>query len=266
MTRCTADIEGNDKEFIFGGKFGYGICNKETGEYRWVKKVWNQSEISENKHEKFRGNDGAVDSQGRFWSGWMFDPLVSEFSNEGAVFRLNPDMTLDRPMSNIKIPNGTTWSKDDKTMFFADSPTKTIFQFDFDPATGNISNKRPFFVMPEDNRYGESAVPDGHCIDEEGYMWTALHNGARVLRISPQGEIVAEIKVPTNQPTCPCFVGEELFITSSGGTGGQNGGRKDEWAGACFKINVGVRGLKRFKFKGGEKIEGGKVDGKVVGE
>jgi sugar lactone lactonase YvrE len=207
-----------------------------------------------------------VDSQGRFWSGWMFDPLVSEFSNEGAVFRLNPDMTLDRPMSNIKIPNGTTWSKDDKTMYFADSPTKTIFQFDFDPTTGNISNKRPFFVMPEDNRYGESAVPDGHCIDEEGYMWTALHNGAHVLRISPQGEIVAEVKVPTNQPTCPCFVGEELFITSSGGTSGENGGRNDEWAGACFKINVGVRGLKRFKFKGGEKIEGGKVDGKVVGE
>lgn len=266
MVRCTADIEGNDKEFVFGGKYGFGICNKETGEYRWVKKVWSESEISANKHENFRGNDGAVDSQGRFWSGWMFDPMVSEFSNEGAVFRLNPDMSLDRPMSNICIPNGTTWSKDDKTMFFADSPSKTIFQFDFDAATGNISNKRPFFVMPKDNRYGEKAVPDGHCIDEEGYMWTALHGGHHVLRISPQGEIVAEIKVPTNRPTCPCFVGEELFITSSGGAGGKDGGRADEWAGACFKINVGVRGLKRFKFKGGENIEGGKVDDKVVGE
>jgi hypothetical protein len=33
-----------------------------------------------------------------------------------------------------------------------------------------------------------------------------------------------------------------------------------------FKINVGVRGLKRFKYKGGVEVEGGKKDGKVVGE
>jgi sugar lactone lactonase YvrE len=171
-------------------------------------------------------------------------------------------MTLDRPLSNICIPNGTTWNKADNTMFFADSPDKTIYAFDYDPATGDVSNKRPFFTMPEDNRYGENAVPDGHCIDEEGYMWTALHDGGRVLRISPEGEVVAEVKVPTSQTTCPCFVGDELFITSAGG------GEKpvDEYAGSVFKINVGVRGLKRFKFKGGEKTEGGKVDGQVVGE
>ncbi|KAL6703692.1 rRNA-processing protein cgr1 [Coniothyrium glycines] len=249
---CTADIEGNTKEFIFGGKYGYGIADKQTGEYRWIKKVWSPEEITANKHEKFRGNDGAVDSQGRFWAGFMFDPLVSEWSYEGAVFRLNADGSLDRPIDNIQIPNGTTWNKNDDTMFWADSPTKTIFQFDYNATTGEISNKRPFFVMPKDNRYGEDAVPDGHCIDEEGYMWTALHGGSHVLRISPQGEIVAEIKVPTSQPTCPCFVGEELFITSAGGTSSENGGPVDEFAGCCFKINVGVRGLKRFKYKGGE--------------
>ncbi|KAF1842250.1 SGL-domain-containing protein [Cucurbitaria berberidis CBS 394.84] len=263
---CTADIEGNDKEFIFAGKYGYGIANKESGDYRWIKKVWSEDEVTANKHEKFRGNDGAVDSQGRFWAGYMFDPLVSEWSSEGAVFRLNPDMSLDRPLSNITIPNGTTWNKKDTTMYFADSPFKTIYQFDYDPATGAVTNKRPFFVMPEDNRYGKDAVPDGHCIDEEGYMWTALHGGSHVLRISPKGEIVAEIKVPTAQPTCPCFVGEELFITSAGGTSGPDGSPADEFAGSCFKINVGVRGLKRFKFKGGEQVEGGKVNGHVVGE
>lgn len=124
---CTADIEGNDKEFIFGGKYGFGVANKETGDYRWVKKVWSDDEIKANKHEKFRGNDGAVDSQGRFWSGFMFDPLVEEMRSDGAVFRLNPDMTLDRPLSNICIPNGTTWNKADNIMYFADSPDRTIY-------------------------------------------------------------------------------------------------------------------------------------------
>jgi sugar lactone lactonase YvrE len=184
----------------------------------------------------------------------MFDPLVSEWAEEGAVFRLNTDGSLDRPMSNITIPNGTTWNKDDTKMYFADSPFKTIYQFDFDSKTGAISNKRPFFVMPEDNRYGKDAVPDGHCIDEQGYMWTALHGGSHVL------------KIPTQQPTCPCFAGEDLIITSAGGTSGSDGKGVDEFAGSVFKINVGVRGLKRFKYKGGTEAEGGKSNGQVVGE
>jgi len=265
---CTADIEGNDKEFIFGGKYGYGVANKETGDYRWVKKVWSEDEIKEKKHEKFRGNDGAVDSQGRFWAGFMFDPLVEEMRSDGAVFRLNPDMSLDRPLSDICIPNGTTWNKSDDTMFFADSPDEIIYQFDYDQETGSVTNRRPFFTMPKDKKYGENAVPDGHCIDEEGYMWTALHDGGRVLRISPQGEVVAEIRLPTSQVTCPCFVGTQLFITSAGGgsPSGEDGKPVDRFAGSCFLVDVGVRGLKRFKFKGGEQIEGGKADGKVVGE
>jgi len=263
---CTADIEGNPDEFIFAGKYGYGVANKKTGDYRWIKKVWSEEEHAAGKPDKFRGNDGAVDSQGRFWGGFMFDPVVSEWSTEGAVFRLNPDMSLDRPMSNITIPNGGTWNQNDDIMYWADSPDKTIYQFDYDHKTGAITNKRPFFVMPEDNRYGKDAVPDGHCIDAEGHMWTALHGGAHVLRISPQGEIVAEVKVPTEQPTCPCFCGEDLFITSGGGTAGKDGKGVDEFAGSVFKINVGVRGLKRFKFKGGEQIEAGKKNGQIVGE
>jgi sugar lactone lactonase YvrE len=174
-------------------------------------------------------------------------------------------MSLHRPLSNITIPNGTTWNKADNKMFFADSPSRSISQFDYDPVTGALSNRRPFFTMPE-KTYGEDAVPDGHCIDEEGYMWTAVHGGGVVLRISPEGEIVGEIKVPTKQPTCPCFVGEHLVITSGGATAGEGGKPVDEFAGSVFRINVGVRGLKRFKWKGGANIEGGKEGGQVVGE
>jgi len=246
---CTADIQDNPSEFVFAGKYGFGIASKSTGAYRWLREVWSPAERAANKHEAYRGNDGAVDSQGRFWAGFMFDPLVSSWNSEGAVFRLNTDGSVDRPLSKITIPNGTAWNKSDDVMYFADSPDKTIYQFDYDAATGAIANRRPFWVLPEDKRYGEDAVPDGHCIDEEGYMWTALHGGGCVVRISPAGEVVAEIKVPTKQPTCPCFVGEELFITSAGGTSGEGGAPLDRYAGGCFKIDVGVRGLKRFKFK-----------------
>lgn len=81
----TADIEGNDTEFIFGGKYGYGICNRHTGEYRWIKKVWTDEEIADGKADRMRGNDGAVDSQGRFWVGFMNDPLVTKIIDEGMI-------------------------------------------------------------------------------------------------------------------------------------------------------------------------------------
>lgn len=79
----TADIEGNDTEFIFAGKYGFGVCNKETGEYRWIKKPWSDEEVADRKPDRMRANDGGVDSQGRFWAGFMNDPLVTEVTEEG---------------------------------------------------------------------------------------------------------------------------------------------------------------------------------------
>ena len=77
----TADIEGNDKEFVFGGKLGYGIMHKDSGKVRWIKKMWNDSErrddgggkpgAGRNKEERMRSNDGAVDAMGRYWVGAM---------------------------------------------------------------------------------------------------------------------------------------------------------------------------------------------------
>ena len=43
----TADLDGTDDEFIFGGKLGYGVYNRTTGATRWVKKVWTDEERQE---------------------------------------------------------------------------------------------------------------------------------------------------------------------------------------------------------------------------
>lgn len=99
-----------------------------------------------------RFNDGAVDSRGRYWAGAMNDPKVHEPTDEGVLFRLDPDLKLHRMIEKVTIPNGMGWSADDKRMFFTDTPTKNIFQFDYDAATGEISNRRVFF----------------HCESEEG--------------------------------------------------------------------------------------------------
>jgi len=79
----TADIEGNNDEFVFGGKLGYGIMNKKTGDVRYIKKMWEAQEAQQGKEHRMRSNDGAVDAKGRFFVGTMNDPLVTDPSPEG---------------------------------------------------------------------------------------------------------------------------------------------------------------------------------------
>jgi len=65
-----------------------------------------------------RSNDGAVDSQGRFFVGTMNDQsLVASFTDEGVLFRLDPDLSLHRVKEELTIPNGMSWSDDRKTMY-----------------------------------------------------------------------------------------------------------------------------------------------------
>lgn len=59
----TADIEGNDGGFLFGGKHGFGIFNRSTAQYRYIKKAWSEEEIADGKGKTMRANDGAVDSK-----------------------------------------------------------------------------------------------------------------------------------------------------------------------------------------------------------
>ncbi|KAL1587537.1 hypothetical protein WHR41_03738 [Cladosporium halotolerans] len=254
----TADIEGTDEEFIFGGKLGYGIYTRKTGETRWIKKFWTDEERKEDGggkpgvgrtlEERMRSNDGAVDAAGRYFVGTMNDPTVvnGNLTDEGILFRLDSDLSLHRVRKQVTIPNGLSWNLDDKKVHFTDSPTQKISTYDYNPATGDIDFSSPstLFTCPV-----EGGVPDGHCQDEEGNFWVACHGTARVFRIDPQGKKLAEIELPTRCVTCPAFCGTELVITSAAEEEPEKYPWSTKHAGAVFKIDVGVRGspLNRFK-------------------
>ena len=192
-----------------------------------------------------RFNDGAVDRRGRYWAGAMNDPLVISPTDEGVVFRLDTDMTLHRMLEKVTIPNGIGWSGDDKTMYFTDSPTRTIWSFDYDLETGNISNRRAHFKLEGEL---EDAVPDGWAMDVEGYIWTAIFGAGKILRLSPEGKIIGEISLPTRCVTCPGFVGEELYITSAAEEDPKTYPDSVKYAGCLFQVHVGVRGVPLHAF------------------
>ncbi|MGS9183963.1 SMP-30/gluconolactonase/LRE family protein, partial [Salmonella enterica subsp. enterica serovar Infantis] len=60
--------------------------------------------------------------------------------------------------------------------------------------------------------------PDGAAMDSEGCDWSAMFDGWRVARFSPQGEQLEEYRLPVRCPTMVCFGGaymKTLFITTT---------------------------------------------------
>lgn len=239
----TADIDGVDDEIIVGAKHGFALMQRSTGRLEYIKNVWDERD-GPGKDRWMRMNDGAVDTNGRYWVGAMNDPKVRAPSNEGVLFRLDPDLKLHRMIKQVSIPNGMGWSADDKTFYFTDTPTGNIFMFDYDASTGNLSNRRVFFHVDDEN-----AVPDGFAMDVEGCFWVALCGGGKVIRVSKEAKIVGEIILPTRMITCPGFVDEDLFITSAEEEDPEQFPDSVKLAGSLFRVNVGVPGLPLHKFK-----------------
>lgn len=165
---------------------------------------------------KVRFNDGRVDPAGRFWIGTMYEPRDQPAAEMYVLARDNLRCAWRGGMTNS---NGLAWSLDGRTMFHADTTSHRIDCYDFDVATGEHSNRRTILTFPSDKTapdYG--GRPDGATMDAEGMYWVAMFEGGRVLRISPAGEILREIKLPVRCPTSVCFGGPDLrtlYITSA---------------------------------------------------
>ena len=124
-------------------------------------------------------------------------------------------------VDEVEVTNSICWSPDGKTMYLADSPTKQIHSYDYDGEKGVVGNKKLLHTKSDP----EVGVPDGSCVDSEGFLWNAVwRSGAgpgMVQRIDPSsGEVVFTVHMPdgTSQVTCCCFGGQNydvLFITSA---------------------------------------------------
>lgn len=189
-----------------------------------------------------RSNDGAVDSLGRFWVEAFVDPEVSEVTNEGVLMRFDDGGQLKTMQENVQIPNGISWTRDDKTMYFTDSPAQNVYAYDFDAHTGNISNRRIHFHLDE-----EGVFPDGHAIDEHGNTWHACYGGFKVIRVSPEGQVTGVVHLPTRNITCPVFAGTELFITSAAEKEPEKDPESAKFGGNLFRVDVGVNGMPKHK-------------------
>ena len=111
--------------------------------------------------ETNRANDGAVDPRGRLFQGTMSN--TEPGSPVAGLYRVDGDGTARRVLSDVMISNGIGWSPDQATMYYIDTLTFRVDQFDYDPDTGEIEGRRPFVTFD-----GSAGAPDGMTVDADG--------------------------------------------------------------------------------------------------
>ena len=194
-------------------------------------------------HHRF--NDGRADLRGRFWAGSMNE---RRDAGTAALYCLDPDSTLTAMIANVMISNGLAFSPDSRTMYHTDTPTRVVWAWDFDLASGAIANRRVFAQFS-----GETDRPDGAAVDREGCYWSAFYRGGKVVRISPRGERLAEYPVPAMCPTMCAFGGSDLktlYVTTARQQRDAEELARLPQSGGIFAMQVDVPGLPEPKFAG----------------
>ena len=151
---------------------------------------------------------------------------------------LPPEQLAD----DIGFANGPCFSLDGRTLYLADSLERTIWAYDYDPKSAQISNERVFFS-------GFSrGHPDGSATDAEGYLWNCRFAGGCVVRVAPDGRIDRVLEVPARNVTTCAFGGKDLktlYIT----TAEMMTDESDRLAGSLFALDVDVPGAPAFRAK-----------------
>jgi len=188
-----------------------------------------------------RMNEGGCDPDGRFYCGSM---AHDQAPGAAALYRLNPDWSVEVVLKNVTVSNGLEWSPDNLRVYYNDTATYQISVFDYDIEEG-LTRRRVFVDLSE-----ESKRPDGLTVDAEGGVWVALSNGGVVRRYTSAGALDGIIEVPVDKVTACTFGGprlDHLFITTSR-EGVAHG--SDLFAGSLFRAIVGVIGLPAREFAG----------------
>ncbi|MFD1804696.1 SMP-30/gluconolactonase/LRE family protein [Mixta tenebrionis] len=186
---------------------------------------------------KSRFNDGRVDPFGRFWCGTLWEP---QDRNGALLCRLDSDLQLHIIEDDLQISNGLAFSPDGRWAWHSDTSNHVIWRYPLDPVSGQIGRRELF------RRFGDGLQPDGAAVDAEGFYWSAMFDGGRIVRIDPHSaEIVDEIPLPVRWPTMAAFGGEDLktlYITSSRENRSAEELARYPWSGSLLAVRMPVAG------------------------
>lgn len=222
--------------FLLARQSGFHVFDPATGEHRAL--------VDPDPDPATSLNDGKADAAGRYVCGSVDLEMKDA---RGHLYRLDPDGSCTVLDDGLTVSNGPCWSPDGRTLYHADSVPKTIYAFDYDPATGSATNRRVFASTA-----ALGGIPDGATVDADGYLWTAVCEGGVVARFAPDGSLDRTIAIPVSLPSSVMFGGEgldRLFVTTIDPP--TFGFPAEPDGGSTYVIDgLGVRGLPEHRFAG----------------
>ncbi|XP_066145537.1 uncharacterized protein [Euwallacea fornicatus] len=220
---------------------------KELGSQRTLTTVSHQFPQS-------RFNDGKADKQGRVWIGTMGfeDPQTRALDpNQGMLYKMTKD-TLISPkveVAPVNISNGLCWNQANDKMYYIDTPTRKVIEYEFDDERGDISNPR---VAIDISKFPYvTGNPDGMTIDQDDNLWIALYFGGSVIKANPRnGQLLQVVPIPARDVTSVMWGGPNmdiLFVTTSRYHLSESERRTYPAAGSVFAVtNLKQKGLQPY--------------------
>jgi len=139
-----------------------------------------------NAFEVQQWNEIAVDHRGNaYLNNIAFDFPGGEF-RPGLVALATPDGAVRQLADGFGFPNGMAVTPDGATLIVAESYAHVLTAFDITP-DGGLTNRRPWAEL------GESAAPDGICLDADGAVWYADVPNHQCVRVREGGEVIRAV-------------------------------------------------------------------------
>ncbi len=194
-------------------KDGSLISAEKTGLYRIDRESGKRTFIAHFlPMEKMRYNHIAIDSRGRLLVDVMGDE--ERHAGEGGLYQTD-GVTHRCLIDGTTVANGVVLSPDETKLYFTDTVTKTVQEYDYDIDTGDISNGRTIITLPAD----ENGKPDGLMLGKNNTMWIAEWDSGKFSRWSIEsGEKLYDIDFPAAHVTSSCVGGdgdEYIFVATA---------------------------------------------------
>ena len=163
-----------------------------------------------------RFNDGKVDPAGRFWCGTIYEPRDQPAAEMYYLEKGKIHRAWSGGMTNS---NGLGFSPDQHTLYHADTTAHRVDRYRFNVADASVGPRhvvQQFSSDKSDPGYG--GRPDGAAVDSEGNYWVSMFEGGRLLKLAPDGSVLAELPLPVRCSTMMAFGGADyrtLYITSA---------------------------------------------------
>lgn len=192
-----------------------------------------------------RLNDGAVDSQGRFWAGTLDETRAV---GRCGLYRFDATTEVVQVFDGVTTSNGIGWSPDGTTMYYVDTGIRQVDRITFG-AERDRPIRRERFVRVTDG----DGRPDGLAVDTTGCVWVALWGAGKVRRYTPTGRLDRELSLPVSQVSNVAFGNADtssLFVTTAASGLDAAASAREPLAGSIFVFDTDVTGVATSAFAG----------------